>query len=478
MIYRGPATIRAFMRSNAFVRVIVGPVGSGKSSGCIAEIVRRACKQAPSPDGKRRTKFAIIRNTFPQLRDTTRKTFEQWIDRPLVRWRERDFTAELRFADVECDVIFRALDSADDVGKLLSLELTGAYLNEVREIPKSVLDALEGRVGRYPSVAQGGCTWSGIWADTNPWHSSHWGAKMFKGALDGRRIYTMPSGRSVEYRLFRQPSGLDPAAENLENLPQDYYPRLLSGKDQEWIKVYVDGQDASSDQGSVYGPLIDKLEQRGGLAPFETPHDGVFTSWDLGISDATAIFFWRINGAGSVDVIDHYERNGMPLSHFLDLVESKPYRYVKHWFPHDARARTLQTGSSTVELANARFPGMVAISPSLSLADGLQAARCLLEGPIRIHPATGAGLDALRAYHYEWDEDSKCFGKTPVHDFSSHSADAFRYLACVARFSEQITRKPPLPDPDKYAIPVSNSMSLDQLFDLRDQDQKTGSRRI
>ena len=93
--YRPPPTVRRFMRSSAFVRACVGPLGSGKSSGCVMEILRRATQQAPSPDGVRHTRFAVIRNTQPQLKDTTRKTFEQWIPPDIGRWHEQEFTFEI-----------------------------------------------------------------------------------------------------------------------------------------------------------------------------------------------------------------------------------------------------------------------------------------------------------------------------------------------------------------------------------------------
>lgn len=417
--YKAPPTLQQMLRSDDFVRVIVGPVGSGKSSGCMVEILRRAASQAVGKDGFRRSRWVIIRNSYPQLRDTSRRTFEQWIPPGLGTWKERDFIFDMKFGDIRAEVLFRALDRPEDVRNLLSLELTGAYINEVREVPKSVLDVLQTRVGRYPAKIQGGCTWSGIWADTNPWHSTHWGARLFKEPPKG-------------YALWRQPGGRDPNAENVENLPEGYYERLCAGKDSEWLRVYVDGQDAASDQGSIYGALISTLETAGGVLPFDHPNDGIHTSWDLGLSDATAIWFWRPS-AGGVDVVDYYEATGEPLSHFLEVVDTRGYQYRNHWLPHDARARTLVTGTSVLEMATERWGSRVQISPNLSVLDGIQAARFLLEQKIRFHARCEPGLEVLKSYHYAWDEDNKSFSRTPVHDFSSHGADAFRYLATAAR---------------------------------------------
>lgn len=227
--------------------------------------------------------------------------------------------------------------------------------------------------------------------------------------------------------------------------------------------------------GSVWGDLVEQLEKRGATLPFEHERDGVFTSWDLGISDSTAIWFWRAAGDG-VDFIDHYEAHGRPLSHYFDLLdaraEERGYRYVKHWLPHDARARTLATGVSILDQVIERYgSGAVAIGPQLSLADGIQAGRWLLQKPVRFHPRCGEGIEALKQYHYEYDEDRKTFGSKPEHDWSSHSADAFRYAALVVRYSEAITRKAPAPqEPTVRAI--NYGFSLDELFDIQKQEQR------
>jgi hypothetical protein len=461
-------TCRRFAESDEFVRFIIGPVGSGKSTACVREIARRALRQKRGPDGKRHSRFAVIRNTYSQLRDTTRKTFEEWIPHNLGTWHEQRFAFTMEFDDVECEVLFRALDRPEDVKKLLSLELTGAYINEAREIPKHVLDVLETRVGRYPSKAQGGASWFGIWADTNPWHSGHWGAKLFAKNLPG-------------YRSFRQPGGRAKNAENVENLPRDYYPRLCSGKDAEWVRVYVDGEDATSDVGAIWGAWVADLEKRGGICAFDHPLDGVFTHWDLGRSDSTAIWFWRVNARGVPDVLDHYENSGQGLSHFFGVVDRKPYRYAKHFLPHDARAKTLATQQSVLEQCVEHWGSdKVAITHDLSIADGISAARWVLEQPIQIHERCAvparfehSGVDALREYRYEWDEDTQAFSTKPLHNWASHSADAFRYLSVEAKRVEQLTRKAaPPPEPGSTPLGAAIPVNFDELFSDRERARR------
>lgn len=466
--YDAPPTVSEFMDSDAFVRIVSGPIGSGKSSGCIMEILRRAVEQTPGPDGKRCTRFAIVRNTYRELEDTTRRTFEQWIkpEFNLGKMHENDFTYSIRFQDVECDILFRALDRPEDVKKLLSLELTGCYFNELRQIAKPVFDGMQGRVGRFPAKKDGGPTWFGVWADTNPWHTGHWLHKLRK---------SKPKG----FEFFRQPGGLDPNAENVENLPDGYYERLCEGKDSEWIRVYVKGEEATSDVGSIFGSWLDKLDARGGICAFEHPNDDVFTHWDLGRADATAIWFWRLNQHGLADVIDFYAGSGHGLSHYLEVLDAKPYKYAKHVLPHDAKQKTLATKLSTFEQCQEHFGrANVVLGPNMAVDDGISAARWQLERQTRFHSrcdepikdASGAeehqsGLEALREYRYEWDEANGCFKKTPLHNWASHPADGYRYLSTFVRFAESMTRKS-APSRPPYARDPS-SFTLDELYEAR-----------
>lgn len=260
--YRPPGPVlREFMRSDDFFRGVRGPVGSGKSSCCAIEMFRRALAQEPGADGIRKTRWAIIRNTFPELRTTTIKTWLEWFPEDLwgrVNWTP-PYTHHIRRGDIDAEFIFLALDRPDDVKKLLSLELTGAWLNEARELPKSIVDAVTMRVGRYPSMRDGagGATWYGVIADTNPPDDDHWwpimaGETPVPEHMSAAEAATMvkPQG----WRFWSQPPGMieikdekgdvsgyriNPAAENLTNLKPGYYDQIVAGKGQAWIGVYV-----------------------------------------------------------------------------------------------------------------------------------------------------------------------------------------------------------------------------------------------
>jgi hypothetical protein len=222
--------------------------------------------------------------------------------------------------------------------------------------------------------------------------------------------------------------------------------------------------------GAIWGDLIEVLEKSGAVSDFDHSPDRVFTTWDLGGAgargDSTSFWVWSAKDGG-VDLIDYYEAHGKSLSHYFDEVEKRRaalgVRFVKHWLPHDARAKALGTGLSVLEQCAAQWGGaQVAIYPEMGLLDGIQAGRWLLQQPVRIHTRCSEGLEAIKAYHYNWDDDRKTFSNVPEHDWSSHGSDAFRGLALVSKFSDSITRKQVKPKP--YSIPETLEVSLDDLW--------------
>lgn len=229
--YEHVPTIKQFTNSRKFIRGLMGPFGSGKSSGCVIELVKWANRQ-PIIDGKRRARFAVIRNTYRQLEDTTQRTVFDWLPpHQFGKFLKSDNIYRIDRLDpqLEIELMFRALDRPEHVANLLSLELTGAWVNEAREVPLAVIKALKGRVGRFPSVKDGGCTDPGIIMDTNPPDDESWWYEMFE----------VDPADNVE--VFKQPSGISPEAENLVYLPPKYYDNLCKGEDEEFVKVFVSG---------------------------------------------------------------------------------------------------------------------------------------------------------------------------------------------------------------------------------------------
>lgn len=274
-------TARNFLLSTAFVRGIRGPVGSGKSALCAMEIFRRATEQRPNPkDNIRYSRWVVIRNTQPELKTTTIKTWLDWF--PESDWgpfkMQPPFTHHLKIPPqpngepgLDCEVMFLALDVAEDVKKLYSLELTGGWINEARFVPKVILDILTERCRRFPAKKDGGQTWSGVIMDTNSMDPDHWWPLM-------EGITPIPEDMPEEealmlvkpdnWEFFVQPPAMleikdgqgktigwqiNPMAENLDNLDAEYYPGLIRGKTTTHIRRNVGNQIVIMKEGrSVY----------------------------------------------------------------------------------------------------------------------------------------------------------------------------------------------------------------------------------
>jgi hypothetical protein len=243
LTYTASATAKRFLRSDHPFRILAGPVGGGKSVACVIEVLRRCMQMPTCKDGKRRSRWVIVRNTSVQLRDTTLKTWLDWI-RPgvLGYWKESEKTFFLRFNDVEAEILFRPLDTPEDVQRVLSLEVTGAFVNECKLVPREIIEALQARIGRYPRREETSAFWHGLIADTNmPELDTFWA-----NVMQGLPTEKDNPDSVVDVEVFIQPDALSPLAENVENLPPGYYDRISQGKSAEWVNVYVRAQYGTS----------------------------------------------------------------------------------------------------------------------------------------------------------------------------------------------------------------------------------------
>lgn len=245
LIYTPPPTIAEFMNSDQRVRIVRGPVGSGKSSGMVMELMRRAAEQAPDPkDGIRRSRAVIVRNTMPQLKSTSLKTVLELL-RPIVHWEAQNHTVWIKQNDIETEWIMMPLDTPDNVQRLLSLDLTFAWLSECRELPPRILQDVLSRCGRFPSMMHGGPTWHGVIAETNSFdEDSEWNKILEEKELDGK-----PLPQSWGY--FIQPGAREAGAENKANLVPGYYEDLIENNSPTWVEQYVDNVIAPSLSGEA-----------------------------------------------------------------------------------------------------------------------------------------------------------------------------------------------------------------------------------
>lgn len=194
--------------------------------------------------------------------------------------------------------------------------------------------------------------------------------------------------------------------------------------------------------GAYFGKEMAEAERTGRIC--EVPYERdlpVHTAWDLGMGDSTAIWFFQVLPT-EIRVIDYYESHGHGLPHYASVLASKKYDYGDDWVPHDARVRELGTGRTRVETLKelGRNPKLV---PSHKVMDGINAARLTLPMVYFDRFKCADGIEALRQYRAEFDEKTRAFKDNPRHDWTSHSADAFRYLAMAWREMAPPAQKPP-----------------------------------
>jgi hypothetical protein len=267
------------------------------------------------PEGVRKSRWAIIRNTNPQLRTTTIKTWLDWFpenDWGRFTW-SVPYSHHIKKGDLDLEVIFLALDRPEDVKKLLSLELTGIWINEAREIPKSIIDACTMRVGRFPSMREGGPTWTGVIADTNAPEEDHWWPIMSGEVPIPDHIPREQAKMLVKpdnWKFFTQPAGMlenrnsegeiegykpNPEAENCKNMMKSYYPNLIQGKTKSWIDVYVMNRLGMIQEGK---PVYQSFSADAHIAKEEVPIAAnlpVYVGLDFGLTPS-AVLGQKIRG--------------------------------------------------------------------------------------------------------------------------------------------------------------------------------------
>ena len=298
-----------------------------------------------------------------------------------------------------------ALYGADNADAMRGLGFSGVYMDEYGDFRPSV--------------------WGNV---IRPALSDHQGWAVFAGTPKGKNQFWQiaeMAERSPDWFMLRLPastSGLLPASELSAvraQLTQDQY-------DQEYECSF----DAAI-LGSYYGTEMREAMEQGRIC--EVAYDDaspVYTAWDLGFRDDTAIWWYQVV-RGEVHVLDYYAVSGASISDLVAVIQSKPYVCRRHYLPHDARAKTLASGGKSIieQLAVPLGINNLAIVPSLSVQDGIQAVRLMLPRTWFDADQCYDGIEALRQYQRERDEDKKVFRQSPRHDWTSHPADAFRMIA-------------------------------------------------
>lgn len=397
---------------------------AGKTVACVNELVTRATYTQ-----KKNARFAYIAPFYRQAKD--------------VAWMYlKEATAEFAVATRESELrvvlpngAWITLYGADNIDALRGLYLDGVVIDEY-----------------------GDCR-PGLWGEVIlPTLADRRGWAVFIGTPKGNNHFKR------QYEKIRKEGGFTmmlKASQSGLLKPAELEEMRRQMTEEEWEQEMECSFQAAL-RGAYYGDLIAALENAGRVR--EVPHSveqKVFVATDLGFTDSTAFWFWQVRPDG-LAIIDHYENHSKDLKHYFEMLDEKNYEYDTIWLPHDAKAKTLQTGKSTVEQFLAReYP--VKIAPKLAVQDGVNAARLVL--PQCFFDAVNCydGLEALKSYRREFDTLKQSFSNTPRHDWSSHSADAFRMLALV-------TQKPIMPSTDvkpQQEEPVVRSLqdfTLDELW--------------
>lgn len=314
------------MNPYLFVR---GPVGSGKSSGCIMQLFMLAVNQQPDSTGVRNTRFAVIRSTYPALKTTVVKSWKDWFkdniqvvyDVPIRAVVSLDLQDGTK---VNMEIHFIALDREDNANKLQSLELTAAHINEAAEIPKGILDLLKTRVKRYPSKRDGGPTRSLIILDYNSVDIEHWLYQLAEEEQPPRHsFYSQPpamlmcsSNESDICDLAGNYYKLNPDADNLVNLEDGYYEDMVAGADEDFINVFILNNYGALRKGRpVYKIYDDKVHA---LDKPIKPLDGIpiVIGMDVGLDPAAV--FTQLSPTGRLIVLEELVSDNTSIQDFCD----------------------------------------------------------------------------------------------------------------------------------------------------------------
>lgn len=374
---------------------------AGKTVACINELINRAIYT-----NKENSRYAYIAPFYRQAKDVAWEYLKQFAGDAAIKVKE----SELRV------VLFNGswitLYGADNPDALRGLYFDGAVLDEYGDMRPS----LWGEVV-LPTLA-----------DRKGW-------AVFIGTPKGKNqffeVYERSTERETWYSMMLRASesGL---------LDQEELDEMRAQMDDDQYAQELECSFEAAVKGTYYSKIIAHLEDIGQITSVEyDPEFDVSVAADIGYSDSTALWFWQKRPDG-LAIIDYEEAHGEALQYYFDLLKMKPYAYDEIWLPHDAKAKTLQTGRSTVEqFLSQKFP--VKIAPRLSVQHGIDAVRMVLPHCWFDRENCSEGIAALRSYKRSYNEVTRSFMDTPKHDWASDGADGFRTLSLVAK--DLVTRE-------------------------------------
>lgn len=345
LVYNATKTASQFHLDNTFVRLQFGPVRCGKTVSSCIEIMKRASEQEAASDGFRYSRWAIFRNTYPELKMTTIKTWCDWFPQEVfgrIKW-DSPISQIIRVGDIHLEIFFVSLDRPDDISKLLSLELTGAYFNELQFTPEVIFDAALKRVYNYPPKKMGvGITWGGVIADTNPPDTDHWiferfeekcpkNHKIFKYdpaviKIENSLDYDGDIASSIDGTLYGQNKNAD-YAQHIQN--KDYYLNGVQSSTDEDIRIYFMGEYGTLRKNKrVFPEYNDSLHCVDVLR--YSPIIELCLGFDFGRNPSMAV--GQLMPWGGLDILGELTSDDMGLDEFVE-VHAIPYlnKKFKGW---------------------------------------------------------------------------------------------------------------------------------------------------
>jgi hypothetical protein len=425
---------------------------AGKTVAAVNDIIHRALKQVGP--------YAYMAPFRRQAKDVAWEYCKYYSTGVRKKANESELTIDL----VNGSTI--QLFGADNADAMRGLGFAGAYLDEYGDFKPSVY----GNVIR-PALSdrQGWAVFGGTPKGHNQFYDVH------------RSAQTTPNWYSLVLK----------ASESRILKKEELVAAQQQMSEDQYAQEYECSFDAAI-LGAFYGKEMSRVDAEGRirLVP-HNPDLPVSTAWDLGHYDDTAIWFYQ-NVGDEIHILDWYSESGGTIEDYRDggfapgsltmavisRYSERGYRYDRHWLPHDARAKTLGSdGKSTVEKLSKYLKfETLAIAPMLSIQDGIQAVRsalgrCFFDTRCGLHPETGepysrSAIEALRQYQREYNEDTHAFRTTPLHDWTSHLADAFRMLS-VAERRKQATVE--IKETPKFI--QTDQMTLDELWAATEEKQ-------
>lgn len=220
-------------------------------------------------------------------------------------------------------------------------------------------------------------------------------------------------------------------------------------------------------RGAYWGKELAQAGAEGRMTTVDPAPGAVHTAWDLGVGDSTAIWWWQAHGK-EIRVLDFYENHGVGLDHYAAVVAGKAWPKGHDWVPHDAMVRELGTGRTRVETMQ-KLGLRPRLVPGHRLEDGINAVRVTLPRVWFAMPECRDGVEGLKQYRADYDEKARVFKNAPKHDWTSHRADAMRYLCMAWR---EMAPTPVVVPGKRLAVGTLNEVTLNDLWDARDEQRR------